>query len=66
MVADLLAIRFSTIFANGPSRDDELDGKVTAKVWNVTLRRRAEEFLVVAAEVRRVFVAHSVPGTRRV
>ena len=49
-----------------PSVDSELRRKFTAKICNIALRRRAEELLVIAAEVRRVFVAHTVSGVRRV
>ena len=39
---------------------EHLGGKVTTKICDVALRRCAEQLLVIAAEVRRVFVAHSV------
>lgn len=40
--------------------------KTAAQPRDVALRRRAEQLLIVAAEICRVFVAHSVPRARRV
>src|SRR5215216_3527320 len=39
---------------------------VATELSDVTLRRSAEKFFVLAAKVRRVFIAHAVPRARRV
>ena len=43
-----------------------LQFKAAAKLGDVTLRRSAEMFFVVAAKVRWVFIAYAEPGARRV
>jgi hypothetical protein len=40
--------------------------EVAAKLGDVTLRRSAEKLFVLAAKVRRGFIAHTKPGARRV
>ena len=43
-----------------------LQFKVAAKLGDVTLWRRAEQLLVIAAKVRWILIAHTEPGTRGV
>src|SRR5262245_18468156 len=43
-----------------------LQFQVTSKLGDVALGRSAEKLFVLAAKVRRVFIAHTEPGARRV
>ena len=45
---------------------NELKFKVAAKLGDVTLRRSAEKLLVLAAEVRWVFISNTETGARRI
>lgn len=53
-------------FSEYPNENHALKFEVTTKLSDITLGRSTKMLLVVAAEIRGIFIAHTESGARRV